>query len=462
MTPTPLSELLTDIREQLGGESASVWSSGAGHRLALYSSVSGVAPVLDGKRSAFLDWIAQQGAGAISSDGDPATFVATALPEDPEGHILVVAGDRPLTAARDFYRRWLPRYAAQASTLLRLMSSQELALRAERQTTALLEASTLLHSRRTEEQFGERICETAMTMTGAKRVALVRCHGATGDGEVAFATRGHMIEAGAPVLAQSLTGAACAGDYPIVMENAQERGDKVVVYGGSEIPRSLGSLAIIPLRGIEGVIGAIVIEGDQPGQITATDGKTLRLLGLLATSALETVWEIEYISQMARTDPLTGLANRTAFEERLGQLVLETDRFGGSGSLVVIDVDHFKHVNDTYGHQTGDVVLRRLAEILQSATRTVDLCARYGGEELALVLPQTSAAGASQQAERLRKRIAETPFVIEGREIPITISAGVSSYPEGARTRDELFAAADRALYSAKRGGRNRVVIDLV
>ena len=188
--------------------------------------------------------------------------------------------------------------------------------------------------------------------------------------------------------------------------------------------------------------------------------------GFLAAAAMETVWEIEEINRRARTDALTGLANRQAFEERLDALIIETDRFGGAGALVVIDIDHFKHVNDTYGHHVGDLVLRRVAALLQHTVRVVDLCARYGGEEMAILLPQTTLVGAAPISwrERLRKKaVGDTPIVIEGRKIPITISLGVACYPEGARNRDELFAAADPGLAMAhKRGGRNRVVSDVV
>ena len=112
----------------------------------------------------------------------------------------------------------------------------------------------------------------------------------------------------------------------------------------------------------------------------------------------------------------------------------------------------------TYGHQVGDEVLRRVAEALEREVRNVDLCARYGGEEMAVLLPQTDLPGGCQLAERLRTAVGGKPFVIAGRDIAVTISLGVATYPEGARDRDELFSAADRALYGAKRGGRNLVV----
>ncbi len=179
---------------------------------------------------------------------------------------------------------------------------------------------------------------------------------------------------------------------------------------------------------------------------------------MLGGAALETIWEIEEINRRARTDALTGLANRQQFEDRLTRIVAETNRFGGSCALVVADIDRFKHVNDTFGHQFGDQVLKRVAAALQNEIRTVDLAARYGGEEVAILLPQTNLEGACQLAERLRKAVARHPHTVGGREITVTISLGVAAYPEGARDRDQLFLVADRALYAAKRAGRNRVV----
>jgi diguanylate cyclase (GGDEF)-like protein len=464
MAETQVVELLGDIRSWVGGDIAVVWQvepNGTATALA-FSSADGTPPELDVQQRGILVWAAQQASGELSSAGDPVSFIATPIAGGDSIRVLSVFAQRAIAMPKNQYKHWLPRLAARLGTLMELVASYRMATRTEQQTTILLDTAKRLHESRSVDVLGEQICGAAREMTDTKRAALIRWNAAVGAGEVAYSTRGHLVSEGASVTLQSQTGAACAGDYIVVLDDARNRGDGFTVYGGSETARSLGSLAIIPLRGRESVIGALVIEGDRPGQISSADTKNLRLLGLLAAASLETVWEIEEISRLARTDPLTGLANRQAFEERLGQLVLETDRFGGSGALIVVDVDHFKHVNDTYGHQVGDQVLRRLADILLRAIRTVDLCARYGGEELALLLPQTSLSGACQMAERLRQRVADQPFVIEGREIPITISLGVAAYPEGARDRDELFAAADRALYTAKRAGRNRVIADVV
>ena len=141
------------------------------------------------------------------------------------------------------------------------------------------------------------------------------------------------------------------------------------------------------------------------------------------------MWEIEEVSKRARTDPLTGLANRRHFDEQLRRVVAETDRFGGTCSLILVDLDHFKEVNDQYGHDAGDAVLRHVASVLGDAVRTVDLCARYGGEEIGILLPQTSQAGALELGERLRATLERRPTRYGGQPIRVTASFGVATYP---------------------------------
>jgi len=131
-------------------------------------------------------------------------------------------------------------------------------------------------------------------------------------------------------------------------------------------------------------------------------------------------------------------------------------------SLILTDIDHFKKVNDTYGHPTGDEVLRRVAAILKASARKIDICARYGGEEFAIVLESTDREGARQLAERIREEISQQAFVAIGQSskgpFKATLSLGVSTYPEDGREKAELIAHSDQCLYAAKHGGRNRTV----
>jgi two-component system, cell cycle response regulator len=165
------------------------------------------------------------------------------------------------------------------------------------------------------------------------------------------------------------------------------------------------------------------------------------------------------LAALAQTDPLTGLLNRRALTERLVSELDRERRYGHSVAVLMLDLDHFKTVNDTRGHLIGDEVLKDTADILRAAVRSADFVARYGGEEFVLVLPETSLEGAVVFAERLRERIANTEFRGgSGVTLSVSVSIGVSLFPGPRITSvDDLLSAADAALYRAKADGRNRV-----
>jgi diguanylate cyclase (GGDEF)-like protein len=164
--------------------------------------------------------------------------------------------------------------------------------------------------------------------------------------------------------------------------------------------------------------------------------------------------------QRAITDGLTGLATHLFFQEQLAQRFNEARRHAGPLSVLLVDVDHFKKFNDTYGHQVGDEVLRQVAQTVKKAARTCDTVARYGGEELALVLPQTDLPGATILAERIREAIQaiEISDPMDRRLPPITASLGVAQLEAADETPADIIERADQALYAAKHGGRNQVV----
>lgn len=161
---------------------------------------------------------------------------------------------------------------------------------------------------------------------------------------------------------------------------------------------------------------------------------------------------------LAITDPLTGLYNRRYFESVLKKELTEQKRYGQAVSCLMIDVDHFKEVNDTHGHEAGDSVLKELGEILKSSLREVDTVARWGGEEFSIMMPHTDRKGALVTAERVLKDIRGRKFEkLPGS--PVTVSIGIACMSKEINTADKLFNAADLALYEAKRNGRNRIEI---
>ena len=171
------------------------------------------------------------------------------------------------------------------------------------------------------------------------------------------------------------------------------------------------------------------------------------------------------LSRVAHTDHLTGLPNRRGVMLRFDEEVSRAARYGHPFALAVLDLDHFKTVNDRHGHAAGDAVLKAAADALGRAKRGEDVLGRVGGEEFLLVLGQQGRDAALEAAERLRLAVSGAPARFDGREIPVTVSGGLAMYPDDGRTWDELFRTADRRLYVAKRAGRDRVEwrdVDLV
>jgi two-component system cell cycle response regulator len=166
------------------------------------------------------------------------------------------------------------------------------------------------------------------------------------------------------------------------------------------------------------------------------------------------------LEALAHTDPLTQTLNRRAMMLRLTAEVDRVRRYDSVVTLLLLDLDHFKKINDTYGHLVGDEVLREVATLLSHAVRSVDVVARYGGEEFALILPGVRSGRAQDLLERFRRVVAATPIHLSGRPRPVsvTISIGVASFPEDGVAAAEVLACADRRLYDAKEGGRDRVV----
>ena len=155
-------------------------------------------------------------------------------------------------------------------------------------------------------------------------------------------------------------------------------------------------------------------------------------------------------------DNLTGLNNRRAYNEKITEILVHIRRYGSSASLMVCDIDHFKKINDTYGHKVGDLALKKLASLLKERMRANDFIARYGGEEFVVILPHTNIENAISVAEGLRSYIDRSIFTYNGMEIPLTISVGVSQFrPDD--NHESVFERADHALYLAKRSGRNTV-----
>jgi two-component system cell cycle response regulator len=214
----------------------------------------------------------------------------------------------------------------------------------------------------------------------------------------------------------------------------------------------------VPLRSGNRILGVLALYGRRSGDRFGPDEvHVLQSLVRQAETAIENTFLYEEATRLSITDGLTGLWNRRLFDLRLSEELQRAIRFQEPFGLILIDLDHFKAVNDRFGHQAGDAVLVEVARRLTDATREVDVVTRFGGEEFALILPKTPVAGTMRLANKVREVVAEQPFAAGDASIPLTVSVGAACYPEHGLSAPELVAAADAALYRAKDGGRDRV-----
>ena len=375
--------------------------------------------------------------------------------------VLSLTHRRGLEWNRTKLRDWLPRLADQFATVQELVDVRRRSGRHMRQGQVLLDAVRRLEGGKAGEGLPRALCETALDVSGARGAALVRWTPDGESGELSFATEGTGLKYPAAIDGGSIVAEACRLGAVQVLEDARSATLARALYG---VPRSVpepGSVAIIPLTKDGRTLGALVLEssdvtGESKG-LSMEEARPLTVLGAVVAGQLELVWQFAEVDKRARTDPLTGLFNRHHFGEHLQRTLNEADRYDAPVSLVLVDIDNFKRVNDTWGHEAGDAVLKQVARILQDGGRAVDVCVRYGGEEIAMLLPKTPSERAVEVAERLRARIASQPVKHGRSEIPVTASFGVATYPETVKVRDQLFPASDKALYIAKHEGRNRV-----
>jgi diguanylate cyclase (GGDEF)-like protein len=457
-----VAHLLQDFRDVAGGEEAifwrwipdrdslapSVWSS-EGARPAHFS-ITEWAPLVQ--------WSAEGGViQTVGQDEIVHVGAAPVMQGDTLLGVLSITHKAGLGLDRTALREWLPRLAAQLATVQELVDVRRRHGRHLRQSQAMLDAVQRLQGDKTGVGLAQALCETALDVSGARAAALIRWDGDSDSGEVNFATGGTGLSAPSVLDGASVVAEACRSGKLHVLEDARSAALGQSLYGVRRIIQEPGSIAVVPLTKDGRTLGALVLEAEDIGALTQEEARPLTVLGAVVAGSLELVWQFAEVDRRARTDPLTGLWNRLHFGEQLQRTLAEADRYGNPVSLVLVDIDHFKKVNDTWGHEAGDAVLRQVSRILQDGVRSVDICVRYGGEEIAMLLSQTDSVRAVEVAERLRERIAAQPMRHGGAEIPITASFGVATYPESVKVRDQLFPASDKALYIAKHDGRNCV-----
>lgn len=220
--------------------------------------------------------------------------------------------------------------------------------------------------------------------------------------------------------------------------------------------RDVRSTVYLPLISLGQVLGVLRLDSASSEAFDSEDVTSLELVSDICAAAIQNARYFDQVRQLAYMDGLTGIFNRRYFELRIAEELARSSRHNLTFSIIMVDIDHFKRLNDEFGHLSGDVVLRQLSSILGQQLRKSDVLSRYGGEEFAIITPETNLESALAVCDKLRKVVEGWHF--PGIPRPVTISAGIAEYPVQGNTRDELVKAADEALYAAKQGGRNRVL----
>jgi diguanylate cyclase (GGDEF)-like protein len=256
-------------------------------------------------------------------------------------------------------------------------------------------------------------------------------------------------EGGRLSLSEGPWGKALEGARTVVENDGGDGSSRLFVDSASQM--------CIPLISFGQALGTLVLDSSQKNAFNANDMQPLESVADICATAIQNAYYVDRVKQLAYLDGLTGIFNRRFFEIRIAEEIERARRLQSGLGVLMIDIDHFKRLNDEFGHLLGDEVLRQVSSILHQQVRKIDVVCRYGGEEFAILLSQTTPQHSLSIADKLR-RIVET-WQFPGVARPVTISAGAANYPEHGTTRDELVQAADAGLYAAKQAGRNRVCL---
>ncbi|MBI5488067.1 MAG: diguanylate cyclase [Deltaproteobacteria bacterium] len=331
--------------------------------------------------------------------------------------------------------------------------------RTKREQGQLLEASERLSNTIREDDVETGAIEAARAIVDFDFAALVTFDERTGRHQVRRAA-GHAAADVAQLAFddnQSLVAIAVrTRHYLPYRGDFDDRGQVVFVRRG-ELP-GMNSLLVLPLVVGESALGALVLAARRNGAFRDDVRPLLQVLANQVASSLLNARMVRRLAELATTDQLTGLANRRTFDGELERQTKSAERYRKPLSLIMCDVDHFKKVNDTYGHSVGDVVLKAFGQVLLGCKRDLDVVARYGGEEFVVLCEETDTAGAKLLAERIRKDLAARTFAAEQGPFHVTCSLGVATFPLHASDKARLVQVADELLYKAKQAGRNRTV----
>jgi diguanylate cyclase (GGDEF)-like protein len=252
---------------------------------------------------------------------------------------------------------------------------------------------------------------------------------------------------------EGIVGFAATEQRPLIVSDIQKD------YREASLPRPKAAHAalVVPIVSERITIGCVMLVAPKAGVFTFEQQRLVDRLVRLASVGIQNARLHSKTLELAETDSMTGLLTNRAYQERLEAEFRRAQLSKQSLSLLILDVDFFKHVNDTYGHPQGDELLKQLGDVLRQHARKIDICCRYGGDEFVVLMPETIKAEAAMVAGRLRQAIESNEFQLETTTAKITVSIGVAGYPQDVSTKQQLVKSADTALYSAKQAGRNNV-----
>ncbi len=252
-----------------------------------------------------------------------------------------------------------------------------------------------------------------------------------------------------------LIGAAIKARHPLPHGTTRAASQPIF---SPDLDLDVKAIKVLPLLWKDRGVGALVLGSSREDFLPIDILEMLRVIADHAAIAIANAQMYEAVERMATTDGLTGLTNHRHFQQMLDAVQARAERYDRRVALILTDIDHFKAINDTYGHPVGDKVLRRIGEMLRSNARRTDVVARYGGEEFAVLMEETGRKGAMQIAERIRQAVEQEVFRCETGTFNCTLSLGVATFPHDALNKGKLVECADKALYEAKHAGRNRTV----
>jgi len=338
------------------------------------------------------------------------------------------------------------------------VSSEKKAAKEVQELIDLLDVAKLVVSTLEMHHVLDAILKSAMKLTATNAGSIALFHKESNELEI-MAHRGFSEDFAGntrwKVRPGGLTDKILKSKKPTVISNTT---NKRFFTNPLALKEGIKSMVCVPLVFNDDIIGIFYVDDFSPRAFNKGELRLLYILSTFAAMSIDHAQLHEKTKKMAITDGLTGLYNHRHFQEELTKEATRAERYDDKFSLLMIDIDDFKSLNDDYGHPFGDKVLQKLSEVLKASVRETDMAARYGGEEFTVLLPKVDSAQALTMARRITRQIkAKTASLMRGKR-PFTVSIGIASFPADARERLELIQNADKALYTAKARGKNRIV----